>query len=192
MSLSLSRWFIAVLLLTTPALQGCALLVAGGAVGATMVAMDARDVGTQVDDNTLRVRVMDALNAIPELDEQRVLVVAFNSNILLYGQVTNDQQRQFAQKAARDANGVNRVYNQLRLGEPATFFERSRDTLLTSRIKTALMTDSQHDLSAIKVYSEKSEVFLVGATSAEAARDAIERVRNMNGVERVIDVIEKR
>lgn len=186
-----SRWLMLTVLLFVPFLQGCAVLVAGGAVGATMVAMDARDVGTQVDDNTLRVRVMDALNTTGEFSEQRVLVVAFNANILLYGQVSNDQQRQSAQRAVRDVNGVNRVYNQLRLGEPATFFERSRDTLLTSRIKTALITDSQHDLSAIKVYSEKSEVFLVGAISADAARDAIERVRNMRGVERVVDVIER-
>jgi osmotically-inducible protein OsmY len=180
------------LLLVSPLLSGCAAVVAGGAVGAAVVAMDAREVGTQVDDNSLRLRVQSQLNEVDELRAQRVLVVAYDSNVLLYGQVASESLKSQAQRVTRDVNGVNRVYNQLRVGEPVTFTQRSRDTLLTSRVKTALVTSSEFDHTNIRVYSEQGEVFLVGRTADNAARHAIEIVRQINGVERVIDVIERR
>lgn len=178
-------------LLTIPALQGCALLVAGGAAGATMAAMDARDVGTQVDDNSLRLRVQSHLNDVEELRDQRILLVAYNSNVLVYGQVSSESRREQTLRLVRGVNGVNRAYDQLRIAEPVSFAQRSRDTLLTSRVKTALLTDNKYDHSNIKVYTEKNEVFLVGRTSRAAAHDAIEQVRNINSVERVIDVLER-
>ncbi|MBA3987594.1 MAG: BON domain-containing protein [Idiomarina sp.] len=179
------------LLIAMPAMQGCALVVAGGAAGATMVAMDARDVGTQVDDNNLRLRIQTALQEQSELAEQRVLIVTYNSNVLAYGQVSSNGMREQAVRLIRNTQGVNRVYDQLRVAEPVSFTQRSRDTLLTSRVKTTLIAQRQFDHSNIRVFTEASEVFLVGRTSREAAANAIEVTRHINGVERVIDVIER-
>lgn len=175
-----------------PLLSGCAAVVAGGAVGATMVAMDSRQVSTQVDDSGLRLRVQSTIGDIGELADQRVQVLAYNGNVLLYGQVAREQLRDTAARAVRDVRGVGQVYNQLRVGAPISFAQRSRDTLLTSRVKTALLTNDEYDHSNIKVVSENAEVFLVGITSRAAATAAIEEVRNLNGVERVIDVLERR
>lgn len=183
---------LAMILCLIPLLSGCAAVVAGGAVGATMVAMDSREVGTQVDDSGLRLRVQSAIGDISELSDQRVQVLAYNSNVLVYGQVAREQLRDKAVRAVRDVRGVGQVYNQLRVGEPVSFSQRTRDTLLTSRVKTALLTDDTYDHSNIKVVSENSEVFLIGITSRDAAAAAIEEVRNLSGVERVIDVLERR
>lgn len=179
-------------ILLLPLLSGCAAVVAGGAVGATMVAMDARGVSTQVDDSGLRLRAQSAIGDIAELSDQRVQLLAYNGNILLYGQVAREQLRDKAVRAVRDVRGVGQVYNQLRTGDPVSFGQRTRDTLLTSRVKAALMTDDQYDHSNIKVVSENAEVFLIGITSRDAAAAAIEEVRNLNGVERVVDVLERR
>lgn len=188
---SLSRLALISCLALTPLLQGCALALAGGAAGATMVAMDARDVGTQVDDNNLRVRIQTQLSEHETLAEQRVLIVVYNSNVLVYGQAADQARREQAVRLVRGVNGVNRVYDQLRIGAPVTFAQRSRDTLLTSRVKTALLADRDFDHSNIKIYTEAGEVFLVGRSSREAATDAIEKARHVSGVERVIDVIER-
>ncbi|MCC5880499.1 MAG: BON domain-containing protein [Idiomarina sp.] len=182
--------FAAVILLA-PVLQGCALVVAGGAAGATMVAMDSRDVGTQVDDNNLRVRIQTELQNHQALSEQRILIVAYNSNVLVYGQASNQNHREQAVRLVRGISGVNRVYDQLRIGPPVSFAQRSRDTLLTSRVKTALLAENQFDHTNIKIYTEAGEVFLVGRTTREAATNAIEKARHISGVERVIDVIER-
>lgn len=185
------RLLILITLAMMPVLHGCALVVAGGAAGATMVAMDERKVGTQVDDNHLRVRVLSELNQYETLAEQRVLVVVYNSNVLLYGQTSDQRRRDQAVRAVRDVKGINRVYDQLRVTTPVSFMQRSRDTLLTSRVKTTLLADRDFDHSGIKVYTEAGEVFLVGISSREGAADAIEKARNVSSVERVIDVIER-
>ena len=166
-------------------------MVAGGAAGAAKVAMDARDVGTQVDDTSLRIRVQNQLRENTLLAEQRILIVAYEGNILAYGQVSDQARKEQAIRLIREVEGVNRVYDQLRIGSPVSFAQRSRDTLLTSRVKTALLTTRDYDHTNISVYSENSEVFLVGKTSRDAAAHAIETARHINGVERVIDVITK-
>ena len=185
------RLLILFALAVLPLLHGCTLLVAGGAAGATMVAMDERDVGTQVDDNHLRVRVLSELSQHESLDEQRILVVVYNSNVLLYGQTSNQHRRDQAVRAVRDVKGINRVYDQLRVSAPVSFAQRSRDTLLTSRVKATLLANRDFDHSGIKVYTEAGEVFLVGMSSHEGAADAINIARNVSSVERVIDVIER-
>lgn len=183
---------LSVIALSTPVLSGCTLLVAGGAVGATKVAMDARGVGTQVDDTSLRLRVQNQLREHERLAEQRILIVAYDGNVLVFGQASGQARKDEAIRLIRNVDGVNRVYDELRVGEPVSFAQRSRDTLLTSRVKVALLAQRDFDHTNISVYSEANEVFLVGRTTRAAATDAIETARNINGVERVIDVIDKR
>lgn len=180
-----------VILLSVPLLNGCTLLVAGGAVGATKVAMDARDVGTQVDDTSLRIRIQNQLREHERLAEQRILVVPYDGNVLVFGQASGQARKDEAIRLIRNIEGVNRVYDELRVGEPVSFAQRSRDSLLTSRVKVALLAQRDFDHTNISVYSEANEVFLVGRTSRAAATNAIETARNINGVERVIDAIDK-
>lgn len=177
---------------TMPLLNGCAVLVAGGAVGATKVAMDARDVGTQVDDTGLRIRIQNQLRDHERLAEQRIMIVPYEGNVLVFGQASGQARKDEAIRLIRNVEGVNRVYDELRVGEPVSFAQRSRDTLLTSRVKAALLAQRDFDHTNISVYSEANEVFLVGRTTRTAATNAIETARNINGVERVIDVIDKR
>ena len=186
-----SRLLIAVAVML-PLLNGCAVLVAGGAVGATKVAMDARDVGTQVDDISLRIRIQNELRAHERLAEQRILVVPYDGNVLVFGQASGQARKDEAIRVIRNVDGVNRVYDELRVGEPVSFAQRSLDTLLTSRVKASLLAQRDFDHTNISVYSEANEVFLVGRTTQVAASNAIETARNVNGVERVIDVIDKR
>lgn len=181
---------LAVLLLTLPLLTGCAAVVVGGAVGAAVVASDGRGVSTQVDDRGLSIRAQAAIADIQELEAQRVKILAYNSNILLYGQVAQSRQRDIAARAMRDVSGVNNVYNQIRIGDVVSFGQRTRDSVLTSRVRTALFTERDYDTSAVKVISENNEVFLIGILDRETAQTVIEIVRNISGVERVINVLQ--
>lgn len=179
-----------VLLITIPLLSGCAAVVVGGAVGAAVVASDGRGLSTQVDDRGLSIRAQAAIADIKALEAQRVNILAYNGNVLLYGQVADSRQRDIAARAMRDVSGVNNVYNQLRIDEPVSFGQRTRDSVLTSRVRTALFSERDYDTSAVKVISENNEVFLVGILDKETAQAVIEIVRNINGVERVINVMQ--
>ncbi|RUO26634.1 BON domain-containing protein [Aliidiomarina minuta] len=179
-----------VLLVTMPLLSGCAAVVVGGAVGAAVVASDGRGVGTQVDDRGLSIRAQAAIADIKELEAQRVKILAYNGNVLLYGQVAQSRQRDMAARALRNVSGVNNIYNQLRIDDVASLGQRTRDSILTSRVHTALFTERDFDTSAVKVISENNEVFLIGILDRETAQAVIDIVRNINGVERVINVMQ--
>jgi osmotically-inducible protein OsmY len=73
-------------------LSACAPLVVGGAVVGTMMAVDRRTTGTQVEDEGIELR---AANRIRELlgDRAHVNVTSFNRQVLLTGEVPTAQDR---------------------------------------------------------------------------------------------------
>jgi osmotically-inducible protein OsmY len=71
-------------------------------------------------------------------------------------------------------------------------WRRSVDTVLTSRVKAALLGVDlpEFDASRINVTSVRGEVYLMGLVRQAEADAAVERVRDVRGVQRVIKVFE--
>ncbi|WP_194756262.1 BON domain-containing protein [Aliidiomarina indica] len=170
-------------------LSGCAVAVVGATIGGTAVALDSRDVGTQIDDSTLRVRLVSAFNDAEIMRNQRVKYLPYNGDVLLYGQVDTQGRADEAERIARNVDGVNRVFNQIRITDVANFRTRADDTWITARVKTLLLRDQDYDASGIKVVTEDGEVFLFGVVDKDTAERAIDVARNVRGVRKVIDVL---
>lgn len=183
------RKFLIILIVTTPLLQGCAAAIVGATVGGTVVALDNRGVNQQIDDSGLRLRMSSALQEGDAFAEQRIKFVAYNGDILLYGQAESDAIARNAEAKARSIEGVVRVYNQIRVGETANLVARADDTWITTRVKALLLRDQEFDISGIKVITENNEVFLLGIVDRASADRAIDIARNVRGVQKVIDVL---
>tara|TARA_Y100001963_G_scaffold157351_1_gene253382 strand:- start:1353 stop:1925 length:573 start_codon:yes stop_codon:yes gene_type:complete len=173
-------------------LSGCAAAVVGAAAVGISSATDSRTVGTQVDDQAIEIRVISSLKGEERLANSRIQVVSFNRSVLLMGQAQNHGLADLAARIARDTSGVQRVHNEIRIGEVISFKTKSNDSWLTSKIKAKYVTDEAIDAAKIKVVTENSEVFLMGLVDRAMARQAVEVARNTNGVERVIDAFEIR
>lgn len=181
--------FLIVILLATPLLQGCAAAVIGATVGGTAVALDNRGVNRQLDDTELRLRMSSALQESNAFAEQRIKFVAYNGDILLYGQAQSESISRQAEQKARNIDGVVRVYNQIRVGETANLVARADDTWITTRVKALFLRDQEFEISGIKVITENNEVFLLGIVDRASADQAIDIARNVRGVQKVIDVL---
>ena len=168
-------------------LQGClATAVVTSAAVATKVATDPRSTGTQIDDEILEERVAHNLNKDGQLKEEaRINVVAYNGKILLIGQSTIES----AKNLAAGVNGVNDVYNEIRVGEKINVSQISVDSYITSVIKSKLLVNSEVKTTEVKVITENGEVFLMGKLDAQQADAAAEVARNVSGVTKVIKVI---
>lgn len=177
------------LVLCLPLLSGCAAAVVGVAVGTTAVALDSREIGQQVDDSAIRLRIVGLLNRDQDFAQQRVRVISYNGDILLYGQVSQDSLKQKAETYARNTDGVVRIFNQIQVGEISTLRERADDSWITTRVKAELLRDQDHDLSGVKVVTEKREVFLMGIVSQAEADRAIHIARHVNRVNRVVNAL---
>lgn len=184
----LQRTSLICLLVSSLFVTGCAVIALGGAVTGTAVVLDSRDVNTQIDDSGLRLRVSKALNDDHELKQQRIVVVAYNNDILLIGQVINQELKQKAERLAREAGQPLHLFNELTVGNLARLTDRSKDSWITTRIKSQLLSDPDYDTSGIKVITENQDVFLLGVVSEEVAAHAVEVARHTNGVKRVIRV----
>jgi osmotically-inducible protein OsmY len=173
-------------------LSGCAAAVVGAAAVGISSATDSRTVGTQVDDQAIEIKVIAELKGEERLAESRIQVVSFNRSVLLMGQAQSHGLAELAARIARDTSGVQRVHNEIRVGEVISFKTISNDSWLTSKIKAKFVTDEVIDAAKIKVVTENSEVFLMGLVDRQMARQAVEVARNTNGVQRVIDAFEIR
>ncbi|MDF7666983.1 division/outer membrane stress-associated lipid-binding lipoprotein [Orbaceae bacterium ESL0727] len=169
-------------------LQGCvaAAIIGAGAGTTAKVATDPRTTGTQVDDTTLNGRVDRKLkdNATTFIGS-RIIATAYNGNILLTGQA-NSGQSEKAESLARSVDGVRKVFNQIRDGDPVDAGVITNDAWLTTKVKSQLVTNTDTKARNIKVVTENGEVFLMGIVSNEEGKAAANVASHVAGVRKVV------
>ena len=170
-------------------LQGCAVaLLGGGAVGAK-VATDPRTLGVQVDDETLELKVENALYQDQQIQaEARINAVSYSQRVLLIGQVPNQSLKETATSLAKGVEGVVDVYNELRLQPKISFAQISKDSWITTQVKSKLFVDDRVKATDVKVVTENGEVFLLGNVTPSQGEAAAEIASRIDGVRRVIKV----
>lgn len=181
------------LLLLLPMLGGCLAAVVGAGAATGAAVHDRRSVGTVIDDQALQIAIIDRIYT--ERDRfggTRIKCVVHNGVALLIGEVFDDALKARAGERAFELQGVKRVVNELAIGEPPGAWRRGADATLTSRVKTALIGVDLpgFDASRVNVTSVRGEVYLMGLVSRAEADAAVETVRHMRGVARVVKVFE--
>ena len=91
----------------------------------------------QVDDETLEIKVENALDKDAQIkSEGRVHAVSYSGRVLLIGQVPSESVKETATSLAKGVEGVNDVYNELRVGPKITFGQITKDSWITTQIKS--------------------------------------------------------
>jgi len=179
------------LLMLISTLQGCAVAtVVAVTAGATMVA-DRRTFSKQIDDQSIEFSAHNELAKEKALtDNTNLHVVSMNGTVLIVGQAPNTYLRDLAIKTIEDVADIVVIHNQIRISSNTAVTTQSNDIWLTSRVKTALLTNSDVNAKDIKVVTENSEVFLLGLVTKAEADVVVEIARNINGVSRVFKAFE--
>lgn len=180
---------LAILLGATIFLQGCVAAVIGGGAVAAKVATDPRTTGTQIDDETLEFKVENAVEKDVQIKaEGRVNAVSYNGRVLLIGQVPNSNVKDTATALAKGVEGVNEVYNELTVSPKISFAQISKDSWLTTQVKSKMFVDGRVKATDVKVISENGEVFLLGNVTQSQANAAADIASKISGVKKVIKV----
>lgn len=169
---------------------GCAPLVAGAAVGGTvMVATDRRTAGAQVEDQAIELKLDGRLREL--LGERaRVNVTSFNRRVLLTGEVASEADRQIVLRTVRGVENVAGLVDELAVIGSPSLTARSADALVTARVKAALIDAKDLSANAFKVVTERGTVYLMGLVTRREADRATEVARVVPGVQRVVRVFE--
>lgn len=173
-------------------LTGCVGAVAVGAITATAATTDDRSFGEVIDDQAITLGVTADITEYNKalLLDNNVVILTVNKKVLLVGQVNSNLERNKIAELASQSDNVVQVYNQLRLGEQTSFEQRSKDSWLTTKVKTSMLELEGIKPLNMKVVTENAEVFLIGSVTREQANLATEAARYVVGVNKVVKVFD--
>ena len=170
-------------------LQGCVLLLGAGAVAGGMSLNDRRTGGTQIEDQAIELksggRIREAIG-----EKGHINITSYNRIALITGEVPADADKAAVEKAIAGIEGVTNVVNELEVGANSTLSTRSSDTVITTRVKSGLLDAKDVQASAIKVVTERGNVYLMGRVSEREAGRASDIARSQPSVMKVVRVFE--
>lgn len=171
---------------------GCTALIAGGVIGAgATVAADSRTAGAMVDDESIEIKSGKYLSNNREIYEQSKLeATSVNGTVLLTGQCLDQDYIDYIVQRVSAIPKVKRVINRIEKIEPLSLSDRSHDTWLTTKVKTQLLFGEKINSGRFKVVSENSVVYLIGIVNHSEANRAINVVREIDGVKKVVPIFE--
>ncbi|MDB1122984.1 BON domain-containing protein [Vibrio algarum] len=167
-------------------LTGCAGLFLAGAATAVYVVTDPRDSRELATDQDISLQVGALGNKSPYQFNVRVTANTFKGNVLLMGQAVSQDLKDSVEAEVRKLKGVNVVYNQMKVKPLLSIGAVSKDTWITTKVKSSIIADDELREIKVTVYTEDTEVFLTGAVSPYHADKAVDIARNISGVSKVI------
>lgn len=182
---------ITILISGTMMLQGCVAAFVGVGAGAAKVATDPRTTGVQVDDTTLDSKISMKLKDESQgdyLKGSRVVVSSYNGRVLLTGQAKSQAVIDKTIAITQGVEGVDKIYNQIRVGDVVNALTLTDDAWITTKIKSALVANKDTKARDIKVITEDGEVFLFGILTPEEGKLSADVASKVSGVKKVTTI----
>ena len=171
-------------------LGACAPLLIGGAmIGGSMMVTDRRTSGTQLEDEGIELKA--ARRADESIGERgHINLTSYNRLVLITGEVPTEADKAAVELAVARVENVRSVVNELAIGSASSIGTRSKDTLLTSKVKASMVDAKDVLTNAYKVVTERNVVYLMGRVSEREAGRATDIARGVSGVTKVVRVFE--
>ena len=182
---------IGALIIGSVMLSGCVapVLVGGAAVTTATVVTDRRTAGAIVSDEVIEQTVYyDIKKAFSEQQDKNshISVTSYDGKVLLSGEVPNYATKELAGRTARSSTDVASVVNELAVMPTTSAAQRLSDSLLATKVRTALIGTKQVSLNQMKVTVDRGIVYLMGIVTEQESRIAAKRVSEVSGVVRVV------
>ncbi|MDG2045990.1 MAG: BON domain-containing protein [Halioglobus sp.] len=173
------------------ALSGCGSLLSSMQVGSIDDPPNKRTLGRMIEDDNIETKAMVNIHASNDAYENaHLVVVSYNGYVLLAGQVGDKSLKSRATSVVRKIQNVRRIYNELEVGPPISNLTSGKDSWVTSKIKSVLLTSDNIESSQIKVVTENSVVYLMGLVTEKEAKHVKELAADVSGVSKVVSLFE--
>jgi len=175
------------------------LLVITGCVGASStgvlgtgvsVAMDPRTIGTQIDDSIMQKNLTAK---VVNMNPNYILSVktkVIDGRIFVTGKVDTVEEKLQITKLAWEIKGARSVKNDLRIKEKFNFQQTAKDVLITSQLRTAMITSKVIKSANYNIDTHKKKIYIYGIAENEDERaEVINEAKQILDVEDVISSI---
>ncbi len=124
--------------------------------------------GVALDDSVLTSKVKAALLGDEMVKSMDIKVETFKGEVMLSGFVNNKEQIERSVSVAQAVEGVQKVNNKLSLKDGAqTVGNQLDDSVITTRVKSAMLADTTMKSGEVAVVTRKGEVQLSGFVDSE-------------------------
>lgn len=175
-------------------LRGMAVVAAAVVLSACAATSSQRTAGETVDDSVVLARVKAALIENDTTKARQINVDVYRGVVQLNGFVDSDAEKSTAARVAKNVEGVRDVRNNLEIGAgERTAGNVVDDSVITARVKSALVADDRTKAHQINVTTSNGEVQLGGFVDSAAAKSAASEVaRAVQGVKNVDNELDVR
>jgi len=178
------------LVVSATLITGCAPLVVGTVVvGGTLMMVDRRTTGAQVDDQAIEIKAANRASEVAG-DRAHVNVTSYNRTVLITGEAASEADRTAIEQAIQRVENVRSTVNELGVMALSSLGSRSNDSVLTSKVKATYVDAADLQTNAFKVVTERSVVYLMGRVTEREAKRASDLARSISGVQKVVRVFE--
>lgn len=169
--------------------SSCVPALLAGAAGSYII-YDDRSVRTLEKDARIFHVIHRALVRNPQVNGGRINVVTYKQVVLLTGQAPYASMRAIAEKIARQAPNVRKIYNEISIQSPISAMQVTKDTAITSNVRSHMLAKKNLDSGGIKIVTENGVVYLMGDVSHPQADLAVSVAREIRGVQKVVKVFQ--
>jgi osmotically-inducible protein OsmY len=171
-------------------LSGCIVAPVGGAVAGYAVIAEDLSPGQQFRDVGIKAAVEASWGGVSQELAHRLDATVFDGQVLITGRVPSHRWRAEAARLARRTAGVQRVFDQIKVGPDTHFIDSARDSWIATQLRGELVADI--DVKSINYVIETSDgvVYLMGFARTQPELDrVIGRARTVAGVRRVVSFV---
>ena len=172
------------LLIIVVTIYGCVGYSSTGVLGTGVsIAMDPRTIGTQIDDSLMQKNLRAKLILMDKGYLLNVKTKVLDGRIFITGKVNTVEEKLKITKLGWEIKGARSVKNDLKIKEEFNFKQTAKDVLITSQLRTALITNKKIKSANYDIDTYKKIVYVYGISQNED-----ERVEVINEAKKVLDV----
>jgi len=171
-------------------LNGCVPIVPGSlSTGASMISVqhDRRTAGEIVDDNALKLNLIQLSLTDENFKRSNLSYLVFNRTLLVTGQSPSAKTKSnILQNIAKQFPSVERIIDEIEIGQNNSLIGRAKDVAITAQVEASLLTQETVNPIHVRVITEKETVYLMGDVTKREADAAVKAVSKVNGVTKII------
>ena len=165
-------------------ISGCVGYSSTGVLGTGVsIAMDPRTIGTQIDDSLMQKNLRAKLILMNKGYLLNVKTKVLDGRIFITGKVDTVEEKLKITKLGWEIKGARSVKNDLKIKEEFNFKQTAKDVLITSQLRTALITNKKIASANYDIDTYKKIIYIYGISQNED-----ERAEVINEAKQVLDV----
>ena len=147
------------------------------------VALDPRTVGTQIDDEIMKKNISTRILIKNKKYFLSVKPDVIDGRIFLTGKVDTPEEKLLLTKLAWETTGARSVRNDIKIKEEFNFKQSTKDVLITSQLRTALIFNKNIKATNYQIDTYKKKIYVYGIARTLDEKDLV-----MSVAEEILDV----